>query len=85
LYVFSGQGGVGMYSSSEANTSSESGESDDEEDVHWMATQIEREICVEDDAVADNVDTVSFLSGFKFLTLKKIYTSFIRTTVGINI
>ena len=70
---------------SEANTSSESGESDDEEDVHWMATQIEREMCVEDAAVANNIDTVSFLSDFKLLTLKKIYTSFIKTNGRINI
>ena len=43
-----------------------------------MAAQIEREICVEDAAVANNVDTVSFLSDFKLLTLKKIYTSFTK-------
>ena len=55
-----------MYTSSEANTSSESGESDDEEDVHWMATQIEREICFKDAAVADNVDMVSFCPASNF-------------------
>ena len=71
---FFGQDCVGMYSSSdekynshdngsftsETVVSSESGESDDEDDVHWMAKQIEREICIEDAAAADNVDTVSF-------------------------
>ena len=61
-----------------SEATSESGESDDEEDVYWMATQIEREICVENAAVANNIDTVSFLSDFKLLTLKKIYTSFIK-------